>query len=183
MSTNPQPEQIILAALPWRPVLTFDVIGTPQQRGSKTPWLPKHKDGSPVMRNGRQVIATMDSNKKSKSWMQCVSNAAHEAWGRELITEPVALSITFFFSRPQSHFRTGKNKHLLRDSAPADCLTRKDLTKLIRSTEDALKGCVIKDDLQVCEYLSPMRREYTTGAEKATITIYRRMSDSPVSLF
>jgi Holliday junction resolvase RusA-like endonuclease len=181
MSTNSQPEQIILAS--WQPVLTFDVIGTPQQRGSKQARVQYNRDGKPVTKDGRVLTFSKDDNEKSKAWMDSVRSAAHEAWGRDLLDEPLALSMVFYFKRPKSHYRTGANKHLLSSKAPLDCMTSRDLAKLIRSTEDALTGVVWRDDKLVCEYLSPMRREYTTGAEKATITIYRRMCDSPTSLF
>jgi len=178
--TTKQPEQII-APLTWQPVLTFDVIGTPQQRGSKTV-VGKKGGGVLMTANGHPILK--DDNPKSRAWMDAVAVTASEAWDYPLLDEPLAVSMVFYFNRPKSHYRTGKNAHLLRDDAPSDCMKNRDLAKLIRSTEDALTKVVWRDDSLVCEYLSPMRREYTTGAEKATITIYRRGMDSAVpSLF
>lgn len=159
----------------WLPCLTFDVIGTPQQRGSKQARVKYNHDGQPITKDGRVLTFAKDDNEKSKAWMDSVRSAAHEAWGRDLLDEPLALSIVFYFNRPSGHYRSGKlTAHLLTSRAPLDCMASRDLAKLIRSTEDALTGVVWRDDKLICEYLSPMRREYTTGAEKATVTIYRR---------
>lgn len=174
MSMEAQPEQIILAgdmALRWQPVLTFEVIGSPQQRGSKTV-VGKKGGGVLMSANGRPILK--DDNPNSRAWMDAVAYAANKAWQRELLDEPLAVSMVFYFNRPKSHYRTGKNAHILRDDAPTDCMKNRDLAKLIRSTEDALTKIVWRDDILVCEYLSPMRREYTTGAERAEITVYRR---------
>src|SRR5437899_1559863 len=91
--------------------IRFHVFGIPQTRGSKTPWLPRHKDGSLVMKNGRPVIATMDANKKSKSWMAEMRQAAAEAAGEgfTLLVGPVQVEAEFRFPRPKSHYRTGKH--------------------------------------------------------------------------
>lgn len=149
----------------WRVRLRFEVIGTPQQRGSKRP----------VRRGKAGTILLIDDNKMSRDWMDRVACSAHAAWqGQPLLDEPLALSIIFYFHRPKSHFRTGKNAHLLRDSAPRDCLTSRDLAKLIRSTEDACTAVVWRDDKLVCHYLQPMGREYTEGSEMALVTVYSR---------
>lgn len=170
-------ETTLIIPKTWKPCLTFEVIGTPQQRGSKT--IVGKKGGGFVLKNGRPVLK--DDNAKSRAWMDAVAFDAHRAWNRDLLNEPLALSIVFYFNRPKNHYRGGKlTSHLLTDKAPSDCMTSRDLAKLIRSTEDALTGVVWRDDKLVCEYLSPMRREYTTGAEHATITVYRRASASPL---
>ena len=61
--------------------------------------------------------------------------------------------MVFTFVRPKSHYRTGRNAHLLRDDAPTRPATIPDLSKLARSTEDALKDAgVIRDDSLIVEY-------------------------------
>ena len=157
----------------WRVRLRFEVIGTPQQRGSKIP-VGKKGGGILTTKTGRVVLK--DDNKNSRAWMDRVACSAHVAWqDLPLLDEPLALSIIFYFKRPKCHYRTGKlTSHLLKDSAPLDCLTSRDLAKLIRSTEDALTGVVWRDDKLVCEYLTPMKRKYTEGSEMALITVYSR---------
>ena len=65
---------------------------------------------------------------------------------------PLVASMVFTFARPKGHYRTGRNAHLLRDSAPARPHGMPDLSKILRSTEDALKGIVWHDDARVVGY-------------------------------
>lgn len=63
---------------------------------------------------------------------------------------PVKVTMHFVCKRPKSHYRTGRYAHLLKDSAPLWKATSPDLSKLIRSTEDALTTAgVWHDDRQV----------------------------------
>jgi len=91
-----------------------------------------------------------EDNPRLKSWRYDVGMAAQEVFGdKPLITGPVRLGITFYLQRPKAHYRTGKNKHLLKDSAPSFPIVMPDLTKMLRAAEDALKGVIWKDDSQV----------------------------------
>lgn len=75
-----------------------------------------------------------------------VSDAAVTAMaGRELIDGPCMLTVDFYMPRPKWHF----GKSGLRSSAPRYPTTRPDATKLLRSTEDAMRGIVWRDDSQV----------------------------------
>ena len=59
--------------------------------------------------------------------------------------------MVFRFRRPKSHFKSGKNFNVMKDTSPL-CHTQKpDLTKLVRCLEDALSGVVWNDDCQVIE--------------------------------
>ena len=118
--------------------LTFTVNGTPGAQGSK-----RHV-GNGVM---------VESSKKVKPWrsdVKAAAEAAHLAsddWDRA--TDAVGVQITFRFERPRSHYRTGRNAHLLRDDAPIYVTSRGkgDNDKLQRSTFDALTASgVIADD-------------------------------------
>lgn len=148
-------------------VFSFIVYGRPMQVGSKTPWLPKHKDGSPVLRNGKQVIATMDSNKKSKSWMQAVRETVGERrLGMPLMTAPVQLRVNFYFKRPKGHLRKDGT---LMPRAPAFHAQTPDCDKLCRAIGDALTGVLFDDDKQVV-WLDA-RRHWTTEAERAEVSV------------
>lgn len=118
--------------------LVFTVNGTPGAQGSK-----RHV-GHGVM---------VESSKKVKPWrsdVKAAAEAAHLAsdeWDRA--TGPVGVQITFRFSRPKAHYRTGRNAHILRDDAPIYVTSRGagDGDKLQRSTFDALTAAgVIADD-------------------------------------
>lgn len=61
---------------------------------------------------------------------------------------PLDLHVAFFFPRPQSHYRTGKNAHELKPSAPSWHTSKPDADKLLRAIGDSLTGVVARDDSQ-----------------------------------
>ena len=65
------------------------------------------------------------------------------------MTGPLSVSFSFAMPRPGSHYGTGRNADKLKPSAPAGHTSKPDITKLIRSTEDALKGIAWVDDTQI----------------------------------
>ena len=127
-------------------MLIIRAIGEPAPQGSKT----RNKYG-----------ATYEVSKKVTPWRNAVSSAADAAvssradniglrWQRGE-TAPVRMLILFAFRRPKSHYRTGRNAHLLRDDAPKMHTNTPDLSKLIRSTEDALvDAAIVSDDKIIC---------------------------------
>jgi Holliday junction resolvase RusA-like endonuclease len=122
------------------PAVVIVVRGLPAPQGSK-----RHV-GAGVM---------IESSKKVKPWRQDVKYAALETIGDDWVPldGPLAASMTFTFARGQGHYRTGRNAHLLRDGAPIRPAVTPDLSKILRSTEDALTGIVWKDDARVVEYV------------------------------
>lgn len=120
--------------------ISFFVPGIPQPGGSKRGFQHKHT---------KRIIITED-NKKSKPWRDSVMAAAMAVHKGELLRGPVGIVITFVFPRPKGHFGSGKNAARLKASAPKRHTVKPDATKLMRSTEDALKGIVWADDSQIC---------------------------------
>lgn len=123
--------------------LHIAVYGRPAPQGSK-----RHV-GHGVM---------VESSKAVKPWRDDVKAAAEQAI-KDLrnsvcpLDGPLVVRMVFTTRRPRSHYRTGRNAHLLRDSAPARPATIPDLSKLLRSTEDALTAAgVWADDARVVEY-------------------------------
>lgn len=122
--------------------LRIDVYGRPAPQGSK-----RHV--------GRGVM--IESSRHVKPWRQCVQAAAMEAinyrGGIYPLDGPLTVSMVFTTARPKGHYRTGRNAHLLRDAAPARPAVTPDLSKLLRSTEDALTDAgVWRDDALIVEY-------------------------------
>ncbi|NUS83714.1 MAG: RusA family crossover junction endodeoxyribonuclease [Streptomyces sp.] len=142
MTTLLEPEAPAAPAAGPGPAITLTVHGLPAPQGSK-----RHVGGGVMI----------ESSKKVKPWRQDVKYiaiAATEAapdW--TLLDGPLAVAMTFTFDRPKGHYRTGRNAHLLRDAAPIRPAGVPDLSKLVRSTEDALTGIVWKDDARVVEYV------------------------------
>lgn len=150
-------------------MISFTVHGRPQQRGSKTPWIPKNKStGKPITKGGRIVIATMDSNKKSKAWLQSVRDAAAEVLPSDwkLLQGPVCVKVLFCFARPKKHYRANGE---VRDDAPFLHTNAPDCDKLLRCLFDGCTGIVWQDDKQVaCVYA---KKRWTDGVELAEVTI------------
>lgn len=125
--------------------LDITVYGQPGAQGSK-----RHI-GNGVM---------IESSKKVKPWRQAVKHAAIDAMAaREgtgdpfaMLSGPLEVRIVVSFTRPAAHWRTGRNAHILRDTAPAAPISRAlgDADKLARSCLDALTDAgVWNDDAQV----------------------------------
>lgn len=121
--------------------LTITVYGLPAPQGSK-----RHL--------GRGVL--VESSKKVKPWREAVKAAALAVLlpaGLAPLDGPLVADMVFTFTRPRSHYRTGRNAHLLRDTAPAAPTSPPDLSKLARSTEDALTDAgAYVDDARIVAY-------------------------------
>lgn len=141
--------------------LSFYVPGVPQPGGSKKGFInPK---------TGR-VIITEDA-RRNKEWRSLVVMAARQAHKGPPMEGPLILTIYFHVVRPKGHFRIGKNAGKLRENAPLYPVCKPDLTKLLRSTEDALTDAGIwRDDAQVVQQY--ITKEYAPKAG-AHITIER----------
>jgi len=63
----------------------------------------------------------------------------------------IRVDAVFFFKRPKSHYRTGKNSHILRDDAPYWHIGKPDRDNLDKFILDAMKGVFWKDDSIVCD--------------------------------
>lgn len=153
--------------------VSFDVYGTPQQVGSKTPLIPKGRDGLPARRaNGTVVVCMTDSNKKSKPWMAAVREAAAGATdeGFELFDCPVKVEVEFRFSRPKSHYRTGKHSSELRPDAPKWHSRTPDLDKLLRCLGDSLTSVLLRDDCLIALWVNP-RKIWTQGHAGAFVIV------------
>lgn len=137
--------------------LTLRVLGKPAPQGSKR-FMGLTPNGKPKM---------IESSKQGvDQWRQDVVAAAvrvledaDEAlivagrWPAYPLTVPLAVTMVFTQVRPKAHYRTGRNAHLLTERAPARPSGKPDLSKLLRSTEDALTTAgLIKDDSLIVEY-------------------------------
>jgi len=67
----------------------------------------------------------------------------------EPILGPVCLQLTCVFARPKCHYRTGRNAHLLKETAPYWYTSTPDADNVLKFVGDALNGIFWKDDRQV----------------------------------
>lgn len=136
--------------------MEFFAPGVPAPGGSKS-FIPiwNRATGQLIiqMRNGRpwpaiRVVDSADvgSNRVTK-WKNVVRMYAGEFMcGARPYQCPVRVEFVFFMPRPKFHFGSGKNAHLIKESAPQYHTVKPDALKLARSTEDALTGIVFDDD-------------------------------------
>ena len=161
----------------WR----MTVISKPAPQGSKTSrpvmrWDAELGKRVPVLKNGVPVVNTTEQNKQRlKLWRNDVANAAiGNGWpglGLAALDEAVVVQLTFFFTRPEGHYGTGRNANVLKDSSPLyPEKTGEDLDKLERAVLDALTGIVWKDDRRVVTM--PSRRRYGTP-ERMDVAVRR----------
>lgn len=131
--------QVALASVPAVPVLKVVVHGMPAPQGSKRGYVV----------NGRAVM--VESSKKVKPWREAVKHAALDAHAQAApLAGPLMITVVYTLPRAKSHYRTGRNAHLLRDNAPRWPAGKPDGDKLDRATLDALTDAgVWLDDAQV----------------------------------
>ena len=76
-----------------------------------------------------------------------------EDWDREPLTGAVAVDVVFTFARPKSHYGTGRNADVVKESAPEHHIQRVDGDKLARLLGDSLEMAgVVADDCQIVEW-------------------------------
>ena len=75
----------------------------------------------------------------AKIWKELVAIALKEYAGRG-IREALRVDLHFFFKRPKSHFGTGKNEHVIKDSAPKYHTIKPDKDNLEKAVFDVLSA-------------------------------------------
>lgn len=116
------------------PILFLVVHGSPAPQGSKQGFINKH--------TGR--VALVESSKAVKPWREAVRSEAVAARdGAAPLDCPVLVDMVFTLAKPTSLPKT-------RRSWP---MRKPDLSKLVRSTEDALTDAgVLADDARIVEF-------------------------------
>lgn len=138
------------------------IIGIPAPQGSKNPW---GGEANPNTRPWRATVAAEAALHRD------------QITGDSLAAGPLKVTARFYFPRPKSHYRTGKNAHVLKDTAPDYCATKPDLDKLQRAIGDALTGVLIRDDSQIVQwdatklYGEPARCELLIEATRQRVVI------------
>ena len=110
------------------------------------PGIPKPGGSKSFMGFSRKGRAILVDASKNVDWKNAVWCAAKQEF-LEPMQGPIYLKVVFVMPRPKYHFR--KNGELKPDAPKLHTITP-DRTKLLRSTEDAMKGIAWLDDGQVC---------------------------------
>ena len=122
----------------------FFVEGDPQPGGSKSGFYNKAL--------GRVLM--VDACKKNPAWKKNVAVYVRRGWKVAPLEGPLLVTMRFYLRRPKSHFGTGRNAAVLKASAPKQHTQKPDLTKFVRSTEDALTGVLWGDDAQIVSQIN-----------------------------
>lgn len=114
--------------------MKITVYGSPAPQGSKS--------FKGLAKSGRAILA--ESSKRVKPWRQDVKDAAEKARnGAAALDGPLIARMVFTLPKPKS---APKRKRTWPDRKP-------DVSKLVRSTEDALKDAgVYTDDARIVEF-------------------------------
>jgi Holliday junction resolvase RusA-like endonuclease len=122
--------------------IDLTILGTPAPSGSKK--------AIPTAKGWR----VKDTNEKAKkAWAGRIADVVGERWlDRPRLDGAIVVEFTFLRTRPANHYGTGRNRGVLKDSAPAFPTTRPDGLKLARTVEDALTGVLWTDDARVARH-------------------------------
>lgn len=74
---------------------------------------------------------------------------------------PLMLQLTFYFTRPKSHYKTGKNAHILKDTCPSWHLSKPDSDNLAKFVMDGLNKIFWRDDSLLCDVR--IQKKYDTN--------------------
>ncbi|MGA5340477.1 RusA family crossover junction endodeoxyribonuclease [Streptomyces griseoincarnatus] len=144
------------------PAFEVTVYGVPAPQGSKSAKRNKH--------TGR--IQMVESSKRVKPWRADVVAACLRVLPRGWLplTGALEAEMVFTLTRPKTHFGTGRNADRVRPSAPLLPSGVPDLSKLARSTEDALTTAgVYRDDALITEYRRLRKRYHTDHGSVADV--------------
>lgn len=120
--------------------IAFAVRGIPVPQGSKRAYVV----------NGKPIL-TEEAGPRHKTWRSDIKARAEQEWFAAPTEGACLVRLIFRFPRPLSHFGTGKNRDVLKATAPVDHTQKPDIDKLTRAVLDALTGIIWKDDDQVCQ--------------------------------
>lgn len=125
-------------------LIVLEVLGLPIAQGSMVAFIDKRS---------HRALMKPTNETALKLWRKKITGeATHAMHYHDQISGPLKVQAVFAFDRPNHHYGTGRNTHLLRDNAPRfpDNRGSKDLDKLLRAAFDALTDAgVWADDSQV----------------------------------
>lgn len=137
------------------------IPGVPAPQGSKR-FLGKSARGRVRMVESSDRVAPWRADVRSK-----VEEVMRNGGAEEPTSAAVVLSARFVFVRPKSHYGTGRNSELVKQSAPRLPMdsNRGDLDKLLRAVLDAMTGIAFADDGQVAQINAGKEWGNVAGAE------------------
>ena len=86
------------------------------------------------------------------------------------LSGPLQVKVYFIFSRPKSHYGTGRNATKLKPSAPTYFTKKPDTSNLLKFVEDAYNGMFWGDDSQIV-LLTGLKRYVDADNKPGTIIV------------
>jgi Holliday junction resolvase RusA-like endonuclease len=109
-------------------------------------------------RNARRNGKTFqyDPSSKDKAHFKKLVSSLYSG---DILMDPVSVSIIFGFSRPKSHYGSGKNSGKLKSGVETYVKRRPDIDNLLKFVFDSCNGLLWHDDSLICEVQT--RKIYT----------------------
>ena len=160
------------------PQLRAEVEGQPMTYGSKRGFVVQPKGGG----NPRAIISNQN-HANLKDWQETLRRRMAETAPEEVLTEAVAVLVTFYLARPKGHYRTrgGKLTLGLKDSAPPYPLKKPDGDKVERAAWDCMKGHWLIDDTHVVDG-QVQKRWADPGRPEKTVVMLWLMSGEEIEV-
>lgn len=140
--------------------IIVDVLGEPKAQ-------PRAR---PVHKNGVTRVWTPGT---AEEWKARILNAVKSQLPPAPTTSTIQIELRYMFSRPKSHYGTGRNRGRLRRSAPPAHTNKPDVDNLNKAVFDCLSGVVWKDDRQIIRSAA-CKVWMTNGYHGVTIRIVAR---------
>lgn len=148
--------------------------------GSKSPEAARKAAMKPCMCPAMVTEVEDDFGSRLKPWRREVEGAAIHAMKDAGFAEDdqvvpfdglVCVTMEFFWARPKTHYGTGKNERLLKDSAPAAPGKAPDLGKQARAIQDAMTKIVYLDDSKIVSEVHVKRYVHAWEREYVVVTV------------
>jgi Holliday junction resolvase RusA-like endonuclease len=94
---------------------------------------------------------TYDPSKKEKDDFIKAIELLPEGLPKDKMTNPIKCVLHFYCKRPKSHYKTGKNANILKDTSPKYNINNKDLDNMVKFVLDALNDKLYVDDSLIFE--------------------------------
>ena len=115
----------------------------------------------------------------AEGWKSAIADAARSHCPTEPWRGAVRVALAFAFTRPKSHYRTGKHVGELRSTAPEHHLIRPDIDNCVKAVLDTMTTLGFwRDDCQVVS-LEVTKRYWTDAGMAVTVT---DLSRQPVTV-
>ena len=135
-------------------------------------------NGTPAPQGNHRVNAhghIYEANKAVGPWREAIRAETQRACEVPM-AGPVEVTVVFRLRRPKSHYRTGRNAHLLRAGAPRYPDGKPDEDKLKRAVNDGLTaGGAFWDDAQIVH--SDVWKVWADDAQPGADIVVTEMSE------